>query len=105
MNNVVMIKLDKDRELRFGHKAMKKIESILGKPLMKLDMNELTSEQLETLYVCGLNDDSVSSENITDIMDVVPYNVLIQKLTEAVMASFGLKPSTEQESASEDKKK
>ena len=89
MNDVVVIKLDKEREIRFGHKALKKVEKMLEKPIMQLNMANIDSRQLEILFLCGLNDPELTLEDVEEMLDMAPYNELFDKLGAAMEAAFG----------------
>lgn len=67
----VPIQLDKVRNLRFGMKALSKIEDVLGKPLAKIDMNAMTQRELATFIWAGLEheDTSLTPESVMDLID------------------------------------
>lgn len=95
-NNVVIIKLDRDREIRYGHKALKTLSAITGKKLAEFSMNDFDLNELEKILYCGLlsdarrNGETLKMEDMEDLLDEAPsYQYLIEKMQEAFEASFG----------------
>ena len=96
-NDVVIINLDRPRELRYGHKAIKKLSSMLGKDLdAAMDLNNVDMDELEKIMYCGLlydakqNNETLKLEDMEDIMDeATSYVDMIQKLTDAFNKAFG----------------
>ena len=102
MNDVVIIKLDKERQLRFGHKALKKVETMLKKPVQAIDTATMSSSDLEVLLLCGLNDPELQLKDMEDLMDMAPYMDLYDALGNALKKAFGF---SEKQAAQDDKKK
>lgn len=95
-NNVVIIELDRPRELRFGHKAIKKMTAILNVDLESFDVNKLELEEIEKVMYCGLlsdakeNNETLKIEDMEDLLDKAKtFTYIIEKLEEAFTASFG----------------
>lgn len=67
----VPIQLDKMRNLRYGMKALSKIEDVLGKPLAKIDMNSMTQRELATFVWAGLSheDTDLTPDSVMDLID------------------------------------
>lgn len=67
----VPVKLDKMRNLRFGMKALSKIEDILGKPLAKLNLENLTISEMATIIWAGLEheDKALTPDIVMDLID------------------------------------
>jgi hypothetical protein len=67
----VSIQLDKMRNLRFGMKALSKIEDALGKPLSKVDMNNMTMHELATFIWAGLEheDKTLDTNGVMELID------------------------------------
>ena len=110
--DIVIIELDRPRELRFGHKALKLIKSMLKKSLMdsiKEGINGIEPETLEKILYAGLvgEDDTLTLEKIEDIIDTTPYSNLLVKMTEAIHKAYGIDEDTENDrfKEPEDKKK
>jgi hypothetical protein len=98
--DVVIIELDRPRELRFGHKALKKLVALTGKSLEEIENTQMNNlEMLEQLVYCGLlNDAKKNGEELTlddmeDLLDQAPSEAhIIEKVTQAFAAAFGAKP-------------
>lgn len=95
-NDVVIIELDRPRELRFGHKALKKLTALMGKGIEDIGGDELDLEEIEKVFFYGLSKDArENGENLTlemmeDILDYAPsYGYLMQKMNEAFAVAFG----------------
>jgi hypothetical protein len=94
-NDVVIIDLDRPRELRFGHKALKTYTAISGKGIEELGQGEFSLDEIEKLMYCGLIPDArkhgetLNLEDMEDLLDVAPYEEIIEKMMEALEASFG----------------
>lgn len=98
-NDVVIIELDRKRELRFGHKALKTYQAMTGKELDNMGKDGFDLEDLETLMYCGLmsdarkNGESLSVEDMEDLLDLAPMQNIINKMYEAFNAAFGDNPN------------
>lgn len=98
-NDVVIINLDRPRELRFGHKALKTYQSLTGKAIDSIGVDGFDLEELEKLIYCGLLSDArkhgetLDLEKMEDLLDEVPLQEVIEKMTEALNASFGVSPN------------
>jgi hypothetical protein len=100
-NDVVIIELDRPRELRFGHKALKTL-SVMTKKSMEEIEGAFDPTEMETYLYCGLLSDAkehgetLKLEDMEDLLDLVrPYSLLVQKMTEAFGAAFGSSSSAE----------
>ncbi|TYP67697.1 hypothetical protein [Paenibacillus methanolicus] len=90
-NDVVIVELDRPRELRFGHKALKRMMAFTGKSVEEIEGdNDFDMEELETIFFHGLSRDAQEhGENLTldmmeDILDYAPsMGYLMQKMQEA----------------------
>lgn len=95
-NSVVVVELDKVRELRFGHKALKMMLALTDKNLEDLNMSNFDLEELEKILFCGLlsdakkNGEELKLEDMEDILDEAPsFQYVVEKLTEAFTKAFG----------------
>ncbi|MCA0754905.1 hypothetical protein KP806_07570 [Paenibacillus sp. N4] len=98
-NDVVIVDLDKKRELRFGHKALKRIGAELNKSVEELEGGVGFSENdLELIYFYGLQNhakeigEELTMEMMEDILDCAPhpaYPYLHKKMFEALTISMG----------------
>lgn len=96
-NDVVIIDLDRPRELRFGHKALKKITALFGKDIEEIvEMETFNLDDLEKMFFYGLerdareNNETLTFEMMEDILDAAPdYGYLFEKLMAALNNAFG----------------
>lgn len=95
-NDVVLIQLDRLRELRYGHKALKKLLAATGKNIEEIDMQNIDLEEVEKYIYFGLlsdakaNDETLRLEDMEDLLDRAPsYAHIIEKMTEAFNVAFG----------------
>ena len=90
-NDVVIIELDKPRELRLGHKAMKRFSALTGCSMVEID--EVTShyDKLSALIYVMLSEDDpgLSPEAVDALLDKVKINYIIEKCVEALQDAFG----------------
>lgn len=104
-NDVVIIELDRPRELRFGHKAMKKILALTDSTVEdmedgKTDLEGL--EELEEILFFGLqrdardNGETLTLEMMEDLLDEAEsYEYVQQKIEEAFRNGMGRKSGNE----------
>jgi hypothetical protein len=95
-NDVVIVNLDRPRELRFGHKALKRFASSSGKDLDQLGDEEFDAAQIEEIYFFGLqrdaiaNNETLTMDQMEDILDCAPsMGYLISKINEAMQKAMG----------------
>jgi len=89
------IKLDRERNLKFGMKAIDLIEKKYGKPIMEIDGmgdGKLTMEQYATMIWAGLvhEDKELSPEKVMDLID--EYSSLpkaSKEMWKALNSTFG----------------
>ena len=91
-----MIKLDKPRFLRYGHKALKKLTAITGKTFDEINLDNFDLETLEIVLYCGLlsdakeNNETIKLEDMEDLLDQADsYSDIISSMTKAFEAAFG----------------
>lgn len=91
----VLVDLDRQRKLRFGHKALKEIESRFGS-LDKLEESNFSFEELEILFYCGLRgeDKELKLEDMEDLLDCAPMSVLSEALGQAMEYAIGTGENT-----------
>lgn len=65
------IKLDKERNFKFGMKAISLIEKKLGVPIGKIDMENMTMEDAATMMWAGLvhEDKDLTPDKVMDLID------------------------------------
>lgn len=97
-NDVVIIELDRPRELRYGHKALKTMSAISGLELEEIEKKAFSNfDMIEKLAYCGLlydakeNNETLTIEQMEDLLDHAPdYRHIIEKLQAAYFAAFGV---------------
>lgn len=92
-NDVVIIKLDRPREVRFGHKALKKLQA------MGVDIEggeDFNLDKLEEIMYCGLMSDAkehgenLKLEDMEELLDFArPYSEVLDKMQLALDLAFG----------------
>jgi hypothetical protein len=93
-NDVVMINLDRPRQIRFGHKALKMLQA------MDIDIENVEEdfnlERLEEIMYVGLlydakqNNETLKLEDMEDLLDQAPtYGEITEKMQMAFTAAFG----------------
>lgn len=88
----VTIELDRPRTLRYGMNALVKIEELTGKPIGKLDLQNISMKDLRTIVYGGLfhEDKSLTPEVVGNLID--EYSTMeevAKKLGEAMELAFG----------------
>lgn len=65
------IKLDKTRNLRYGMRAIDRVENELGKPIFQIDMANLYMKDMATIIWAGLvhEDTELTIDKTIDIID------------------------------------
>jgi hypothetical protein len=92
------IQLDKARNLRYGMKAIHLIEKHLKSNISKIDLENLTMEQLAVILWAGLQheDSALSPERVMDLVDDHGgVNYAVEIMGQAFAESFGGGDSTE----------
>jgi len=101
-NDVVYIQLDRPRQLRFGHSALKRLTALTGKSMEQID-NGFDLEDLEKVLYAGLlydarqNGETLLLEQMEELLDQAPsYQHILDKMNEAFTAAFGKQPEGKQ---------
>lgn len=90
-NDIVILKLDKPREIKFGIKAIKIIEKLKKCKISNLNLDQLTADELIQITHAGLVDKSDTTvEQLEDLIDQYTTigNVIII-ISEAFQVAFG----------------
>jgi hypothetical protein len=94
-NDVVIINLDRPRELRFGHKALKKLTALTGKSMDNFEIDGNNFEEIEKIMYYGLlydakeNNETLKLEDMEDLLDLAQsYGEIFNKMQLAFDASF-----------------
>lgn len=96
-NDVVILHLDKPREVRFGHKALKRLTKLTGMSVEDLETNGVDMEQLEIFMFCGLYSDDhknhggkLELEHMEDLLDEARRPVdVFEAMQQALSNAFG----------------
>lgn len=95
MKQYVNINLDKTRNLRYGHRALIKIEEMLNRKLAELENAQLGIKELDIIIYCGLihEDKTLTFEQFLDIVEEcdITFEELSTKIKEAFEVTFGKK--------------
>jgi hypothetical protein len=96
--DLVVIKLDRPRFLRYGHKALKQLSALTNMDIATMDMSNFNLEDLEKVLYCGLLSDAkekgetLKLEDMEDLLDQADsFKEIMEKLNEAFQKSFGTK--------------
>lgn len=94
-NMTVLIELDRPREVRFGHKALKKLMALTGKSLNNITEEEFSMEELERVMYCGLLSDAkehgetLELEQMEDLLDhAKSFNEVMEAMEKALENAF-----------------
>lgn len=94
-NPIIYITLDRERELRFGHKALKRMSALTGKTMIDITSDEFSLEELEKVLYCGLISDAeehgetLKLEDMEDLLDKAPnYISIINAMNDAMAQAF-----------------
>ena len=86
------VKLDKMRNFRYGMKAISLIEKKLGKPIGKIDLENLTMEDAAVMIWAGLahEDPELTPEKVMDLVDEYSdIQTVLTAMGEAFQGAFG----------------
>lgn len=89
---VYPIKLDRERQFRYGMRAISLIEKKFKKPISKVDMESLTMEETATLIWAGLahEDKELTPDRVITLVDDYSNVTKVLSLAgEALQGAFG----------------
>lgn len=92
MKKSVTVELDKARNLRYGMNALVKVEELTGKPITKLDLENISIRDLRTIVYAGLfhEDKDLTPDKVGNLIDEYSdINIVAAKLGEAFNLAFG----------------
>lgn len=94
-NDLVLVQLDRLREVRFGHKSLKMLSLMLGKNLAEFDESQIDLGDIEKVMFCGLIQDArehgenLELEQMEDLLDLAPsYGDIIKSMNDALNKAF-----------------
>lgn len=99
MSDVVLLHLDRPRELRYGHKALKTLKSLTGMNLLDIEKQltegNLDPDVLEKMVYAGLqhdaraNNETMTLEQVEELLDLVPaYINIVSAVAKAFVIGF-----------------
>lgn len=90
-NDTIILELDRPRELRLGHKALKRFSAMTGCPMDKMESALNNYETMSTLVYVMLSqeDKTLTPKQVDDLLDPVPVGEILRKCTQAITAAFG----------------
>ena len=94
------IKLDKTRNLKYGMRALDRIEKKLKKKISQIDLNDLSIEETATFIWAGLvhEDAKLTIENVMDLVDEHSNLTAVgEHIGKAINEAFGIKEEEETE--------
>lgn len=86
------VQLDKTRNFKYGMKAISLVEKKFKKPMSKIDMDDLTMEEMATLLWAGLvhEERALTPDKVMDLVDDYSNVVTVAKIMgEAITDAFG----------------
>lgn len=94
---VYPIKLDIERQFKYGMRAISLVEKKFKKPISKVNLDDLTMEETAVVIWAGLvhEDKNLTSDRVMDIVD--QYSNLPEVMEVAAEALQGAFPSKETE--------
>ena len=89
-NDVVVLEFDRPRELRLGHKALKRFSALTGCSMADMEQEIQHYDKLTCLlYVMLSQDDpSLTPEQVDDLCDHVRISTLAKACSKAIEAAF-----------------
>ena len=96
MSQQITIKLDKERHLKYGMKALMLIEELTDKPMSKFNLEAVTMKDVCILIHAGLihEDNTLTLDDTVQIIEDYGFgrfNELVEKMSKAINLSFGIK--------------
>ena len=86
------VQLDKTRNFKYGMKAISLVEKKFKKPMSKIDMDDLTMEEMATLLWAGLvhEERALTPDTVMDLVDDYSNVVTVAKIMgEEITDAFG----------------
>lgn len=89
-NDLVILELDKPREIKFGVKAIKIIEKLKKCKISNLNLDQLTTDEIIQITHAGLIDKSITVEQLEDLIDEhTTVGKVIMAISEGFQVAFG----------------
>ena len=83
---MVLVKMDRPRTFKFGMRGVSFIEKKTGKPISKIDYENLTMEDIAILVQGGLihEDKEFALKTLEEVMDIIDDNDNLDEVLEAM---------------------
>lgn len=96
-NDVVIITLDRPRELKLRHKTLKRY---LAKHNISMEFLDSALQDYDMLIdlifeMLHADDPSLTPDQCDDLLDIIPLGEVMKKATEAIRAAFSALPKSE----------
>lgn len=90
-NDTVILELDRPRELRLGHKALKRFSALTGCTMegMEEAIKDYTKMTSLVYVMLSQEDGSLTPDQVDDLLDPVPIPTILEKCSQAIAAAFG----------------
>lgn len=92
------VKLDKMRNFKYGMRAMSMVEKKFKKSIAKIDMDDLTMEEMAVLLWAGLahEDRDLTPEKVMDLVDEYSnVKTVMEAMGQAFSGAFGIEEKNE----------
>jgi hypothetical protein len=93
-NPTVMLNLDRPREVRFGHKALKKLSILTDMDMNNMDEANFSMEDLEKVMYCGLMQDAkehgedLQLSQMEDLLDKAEMHEILEAMQNSLNKAF-----------------
>jgi hypothetical protein len=93
-NTTVILNLDRPREVRFGHKALKKLSVMTEMDMNNIDEANFSMEDLEKVMYCGMMQDAkehgedLQLSQMEDLLDKAEMHEILEAMQNALNKSF-----------------
>jgi len=90
-NDVVILNLDRPRELRFTHRVMKRYCAATGTKMTEIEQSVEDYDNMTLLLyeMLRADDPELTPERCDELLDLLPIGIVLEKGAEAIAAGFG----------------
>lgn len=92
INTVVMINLDRPREVKFGHKSLKMLGAMTNKGVDAMTEDDFDLAELEKVMFCGLLEDAKDHGEdlkLSDMEELLDKAEVFQDIVDAMEKALG----------------
>jgi len=103
-NDIVILELDRPRELKLSHKVLKRFCAATGSRLSDIDntVDDYDNMTMLIYYMLLADDPDLTPEKLDDLLDDVPIGIVLKKGAEAIKKGFGEPEKAESQDNAED---